>query len=517
MSLATVTRRARRPQTTSAVLYGVTATIMIAVVYGVARQEPLGSVVVVGVGLSALAVAAVVTPRVVICVGAGSSLVPLPGTAPFAVVLGGGTLYLVDILVFVAALLCFHEELRPTFKVCLGASSLFLLVGLIGSVIGNPNLGLLGRDARGPLQLIFGIVIGLAVIHDFRLRTYLLRTLSAVLWYGVAVIALNLIAGVNLIFAQVDETQSTLIDNVRATYDTTRFQLQVNNVATLILCAAIALLLVGQARPRQVMLPYLLPSAFLSFESFSRNSILALAVVCIVSGVIAVRHGAMASTIGRTLLGIVTITAMALFTYYMLSFTAFIWGGSNPLTAQVAAYKGRVLDGLYGSNLQGDASWQWRQLEWGFAKTSFEDAPIFGHGFGYSYRPVLQYDPFGRLGGTVYVHNWYAWILIKTGIAGAVLVAMIFLGPLAKVVIGARSGTPIAGLCTAVLASTLSALAVMTVSPLVEASGSALYVGAVAGAAWALHDNWVSGHPPERQAVVRHHKLAGYDMRQPDE
>jgi O-Antigen ligase len=498
MSSAPVMQPDWRPQARWVALYGVAAMTVVAMVYGVASHDPLGYVVVGVVGLLTFGVAAVTAPRFVICLGAASSLLPLPSVAPFAIGLGGGTLYLVDVLVFVAALLCFRTDLRPTSRVCFGASGVFLLVGFVGSVIGNPSLGLLGRDVRGPLQLVFGIIIGLAAIRDSRLMTYLLRTLAIALWYGTAAIAITLATGVNLVFGQVGETQSTLIDNVRTTYDATRFQLQVNNVATLVLCAVIALLLVGQVKVRAVFMPYILPSVFLTFESFSRNSILAFAVVFLVAGVIAVRHGTVVSAVGRTLMGIVLIVAIAFVTYYALSFAAFALGGSNPLTAQVAAYKGRVIDGLTGASLQGDSSVQWRQLEWGYENASFANAPIFGHGFGAAYRPVLAFDPFGRLGGVIYAHNWYAWLLTKTGVVGAALIAIVLLGPLVRLVSGARSGVRNARLCTAVLASTVSALAVMTVSPLVESSGSALYVGAVAGVAWGLHGELTHLHPVRR-------------------
>lgn len=485
------------------VLLGAVMTLALLVAYAAIQMHNRTGYVIFGaLFLTALAPVVLAAPRAVICIGAASTLAPVPARAPFAFAAGGGTLYAADLLVFAAFLVCLRREFRPRQTLCVQALSVFLAVGMFGALLNHPGLGLLGRDARGPLQLVFGVVIGMAAVRDVRLMRLLLRTLSVILWWAALAVAASVVTGLDLTFGHIT-APDTLINNVQTTFASNRYQLDASNVAALVLAATITMLLLGQIRFRTAMIAFLIPSIFLTFESFSRNNLLALGAALLTALIVAVRRGSVIPTIFRLLTGTMLLIAAAIVVYNAISVTAGILGQPNPLAVQLATYRGRVLDVLSGANLQGDASAQFRTIEYGYAKQSFASSPLIGHGFGYQYRPVLPFDPFGLAGGTIYAHNWYGWVIAKVGIVGAVSLAIILLGPLRTALHSARSCN--AALSTVVLVSTLCALAVMYVAPLPEAPGSSLYVGAVAGIGWGLRASMLrksTGSRPPRALVL---------------
>lgn len=456
-----------------------------ATVFAVGTQNRAGYAMAAAMGLAACAPILVTSPRLVICVAAASTLIPQPSSPPFAISVGGGTLYLADLLTVAGAALCIKRCFRPSAVGAVLAGSGFLAVGLIGAAIHHPQIGLLGRDTRGPLQLVLGTFIGVAAMRDARLGQLLLRTLSVVLWWAAAAVGLSIVSGTDLTFGR-DLVTSTLIGNVLTTYSSNRFQLDVSNVAALVLATVVSLLLLGHVTLRAVAVPFLLPSFFLAFESFARNNLIMLAVGVLLAFILAVRRGAVFPTVWRMLGGGVLSALVLACAYEVFGAAGSLFGGSNPLAAQLTAYKGRVLDTLTGKVLQADSSTQFRVFEWHNAWLSFRRSPIIGHGFGAPYRALLVNDPFPGLGGTIYVHNWYGWILAKTGVAGCVFLAVLLLAPVPAMFTIARQRARYSVVASAVLVSTFSALAATVVAPFAEASGSSLYLGCVAGVGWGL-------------------------------
>ena len=109
---------------------------------------------------------------------------------------------------------------------------------------------------------------------------------------------------------------------------------------------------------------------------------------------------------------------------------------------------------------------------------AFADAPLFGHGVGYAYRPS-----WGKAGtwtatlGRGYSHNFYLYWLVKAGAVGMASFAVFALTPVVR---GIRSASAAAKISTAV---SLGLLAVCVVSPWPLEPGSSLALGMALGTA----------------------------------
>ncbi|BBY59338.1 hypothetical protein MSAR_24740 [Mycolicibacterium sarraceniae] len=119
-----------------------------------------------------------------------------------------------------------------------------------------------------------------------------------------------------------------------------------------------------------------------------------------------------------------------------------------------------------------------RQAENAHLWIAIPEAPIVGHGFGYAYQPAFgRANSFTATYGPYYAHNFYLWLLAKSGIIGLGGFALFALIPIVR------------GLRTPLVEAKASAafaaiyLAVCVVSPAGESGTAAMVLGIALGAA----------------------------------
>lgn len=107
-----------------------------------------------------------------------------------------------------------------------------------------------------------------------------------------------------------------------------------------------------------------------------------------------------------------------------------------------------------------------------------QKSPLWGNGFGYAYKPINTGRALSDKSENLqcYAHNFYLWLLVKAGPVGFLL----FLVPIARVLVAALRGSGHVALTTGALAAGL--LAVSFVAPMPLGSPTAVLLGLVTGA-----------------------------------
>ncbi|WP_448614616.1 O-antigen ligase family protein [Modestobacter sp. URMC 112] len=239
----------------------------------------------------------------------------------------------------------------------------------------------------------------------------------------------------------------------------------------------------GRVRARQTVV-FWAPSSFILLLSFSRNSLICLAVALSFAIMLTDRRS---SSLRR----LVSASALLSLTVSV----AFIFTQGTVLgewmRRQGTAYQERVFGGLSGSGLTRDPSAQARVQETENLTTHMLDSPFFGHGLGYAYQ-----QPFGDTGsftatvGPYYAHNFWLWLLVKGGIPLSILFTVALLAPLAN----ARLWKDPHGSIAAATGAGLTAVCLVAPLPL-DASNSLLYglvLGLAAGIAKELRSSELS-------------------------
>jgi len=149
--------------------------------------------------------------------------------------------------------------------------------------------------------------------------------------------------------------------------------------------------------------------------------------------------------------------------------------GGAWINLQVTSYGDRVLSGLSAEAQAADSSIQYRDIEDVYLLEAVRTSPVVGHGFGYAYKPpsgqsdfLLNYAPY-------YAHNFYLWLLAKTGVLGGVLFAFVVIPPLLRVLRSASNAA------LAAAAGLASMLAVSFVAPIPLGGASSILFGALVG------------------------------------
>jgi hypothetical protein len=201
------------------------------------------------------------------------------------------------------------------------------------------------------------------------------------------------------------------LDGRPVSSDATRILGGATHFALGVACLTVALVIRRKASMRQV-LPYLIPAVVITVLAFSRNSLLGLA-VAMAAAVIAAP--------GRGLPSLLKV-AMASIACGVVAWTTLYMIGGAPLdyvNRQATSYRDRVADGLSRDVLARDSSVEARSVENRYVLEAWRSAPLVGGGFGASYRPPFgPTDSFGATYGQYYVHNWYGWLAVKTGVLG---------------------------------------------------------------------------------------------------
>jgi hypothetical protein len=324
----------------------------------------------------------------------------------------------------------------------------FLLISVIVTALRyRLHARALGRVAALVTLLVFWVVLGLAnghdpvrVLVDTRLFAYLclamfvaasvagtavvnhaIRIVPAVLWISagttVAASALGFgIAGMQIGAAgSLDGSESAERLISPATY-----------ASVAVLCAVLALWLTGKKSLRDTLV-FSAPALTMVFLSFTRNAVISIAVACLFAVISshdfrAVRRVAVLGLIVSGLIFLISVGEPVLRQV----------GGLGWALNQFDAFSGRVLGGINGSALASDGSAQFRfDQENVYLVPEIFRSPVFGHGYGYAYKP-LETGRFVTDKGEAlryYAHNFYLWILVKAGVVGFLLFAFSVIAP----------------------------------------------------------------------------------------
>jgi O-antigen ligase len=216
------------------------------------------------------------------------------------------------------------------------------------------------------------------------------------------------------------------------------------------------------------------PALLITVLSFSRNTLIALAVAAAVALVAswtwsAVSRTAMLAAGCAVLLGI----ALPAVLFLLQNTTAAVW-----LSDQLNAFSHRVIGGVSTAALAVDSSTLARLHENTNLIRAIAEAPLYGHGLGYAYQM-----PFGKSGsfsatlGTTYAHNFYLWLLVKSGVIGMASFAVFAVTPVWRAVRSSSAAAKISAATGAAL------LAICVVDPLPLEPANSLALGMALGAA----------------------------------
>lgn len=399
-----------------------------------------------------------------------------PAAIPRSVGVGGLSAYLYEITL--VASLVFALARRPPRRRTDALGAIVLLVtaisALLGYVAGNP-LNPAMNDARGLVIVGLSIIIAGRVFgHPEAAKT--VRVFKWVLWFSAAMVTAGQF-GLPLHGASEDAGLSFAGGGDRALSGAERFLTSATHASLATVCIAIALIITNRARLRTVA-PWLVPALVVVFFSFSRNSILAIA-VAVVFALVSSQQFRSFVTAGATFVG----GGLIIWAVYALATASSADGPLGWLAVQINAYANRVVEGIDPSVISVDTSAQYRNKESELLVASWQQAPIFGHGMGYAYRiPVGAPDSFTATSGIYYAHNFYLWLAVKAGLIGVAIIVTVFVIPLLR-----RMGE-----APSAVAGSAAALAGLLVGswvapfPLGFESASSMLMGALLGvtAAW---------------------------------
>ncbi|MFC5947911.1 O-antigen ligase family protein [Pseudonocardia lutea] len=407
-----------------------------------------------------------------------------PAAVPRAVSIGPLGIYLYE--PFLALALCWSiATIRGLDKRDIPA--ILLLVGLAASVVagavsGNPTAQAL-NDARGPLVMVLSYLIAARIIEQPTARRYALIALGVSLWVSTIMILLASLGWLELSGRTEDASLVEAGSSGNVATGAARFLTSATHSALAVLCVLFALLVLRKITAQQ-SLPCLVPAAIITFLSFSRNSLLALLTVAVVILMLRRTTRTAVALFTRTT-GVAILVGIALIATNVFSgLSAFDF-----LHTQFQAYSHRVLEGLDGQTLERDTSVLYRESENSYLREAIAESPVVGHGMGYPYRPASgEPGSFFATSARYYAHDFFLWMLVKTGVVGIILLAAFLYVPL-RGTAGVKRNRP----AVAFVATSIALLAVSSVAPMPLGfeSAAALVIGTILGATTGL----ASGRP----------------------
>jgi hypothetical protein len=423
------------------------------------------------------------------------AITTLPAAVPYSLAIGSKSLFLFEPLVYICALYVVSRFRPPPAAV--GSACLlvgFAVYGFVSGYVRGYPRDVVISEARPHVACAAVLLTAGCLIGSEHARS-LLITLRWSLWTSAVFTVVGSVTGLPL-NGRI-ETAGLFINGQETTSDALRLLTPASHVADAVLCVCVALLITGRVKIRPLV-PYLVPALVISLLGFSRNTLLAVGVAVVVALV--------ATRSTRILAGLLRIVGVAVAgaAVVALLVTARL-PGHDWVQRQGDAFQSRVIAGAFDSQVRSlDASALARQVEDGYADAAIATAPLGGHGFGYAYRPAFGPPvTFTARVGPYYVHDFYRWVWVKTGIVGLTLWALIVVPPFVRrIVRPSPRGTAFA-------AATAGLFVVCLVAPLPTGidDGGAVTIGIVLGGLCAaeatrrspaalLHGR-SKGHPPE--------------------
>jgi len=421
------------------------------------------------------AVAATMFWRPVWIVGATllAGLLPLPQGMSRSLNVAGSTIYAFEPLLYVAVVWALLKLPRRS-PADLLSLVWFVFVGIwvVAGALGGVERSQLLTDARGLADMGAAFFLAARVIKTVH-APGLITLLKVILWASAGAAVLTSVG--LLAFGSTEAATLVLDSGGTVGTDAVRVRLPAASLAIAALSASAALALTGRVGLR-ACLPWLVPSLIVVFLSFSRNNLLGIAAALVFAFVVTLS----VRTVWKFAIGLVSVgivgTLFALVAPVVAGVPGISW-----LTEQVNAFSGRVLDGLSSTTLQTDTSVLYRDTEYVYGWTAIGHHPLIGNGLGFAYKPAYgAVSGFAAQQGQYYSHNFYLWLLIKAGVVGVLVFALLCLpGLLLRI---RTAGT--ARLAAAI--GGVSLLAVSVVSPQPLGSSSSLVLGLMLGAAAGL-------------------------------
>ncbi len=380
-------------------------------------------------------------------------------------VVGPATIWVYQVTAVLA--ICFLAvSVRPRFSdfVLPGIFTLTVAYSTVaGFAAGHADI-VIWREALTVFEMAIGFVFGLLVVYGNHVKSAM-WALIAVLWFS-AGMAIASSIGILQLAGRAESLEGTT-----GAAGAVRFILATQTPATAVLSALVAGSVIGRIRP-SMYFTLGLPTLVISLLSFSRNTLIAMAVAALVALLGSLSWAAvrrLLKTFGYAL----AFLAVALPGLMLLlqRTRAGIWLGD-----QLTAFSGRVLAGISSDALAVDESAQTRVRELNHLKELIPETPWFGHGLGYTYREPSGDDEFGAIFQPAYSENFYMWWLAKAGAVGMAAFALLVLVPLT---LALRSASAPAKIGAAVITSLL---AVSIVWPLPEQPHDSFAIGIAVGA-----------------------------------
>jgi hypothetical protein len=341
------------------------------------------------------------------------------------------------------------------------------------------------EEATTMLETVVGFVLALFVVYGGYVK-WSIRVTVAILWFS---------AGMAIVSSLHEIRLAGRAESLGGTSDAgqaLRIIITTQTPATAVLSGLVAAVIVGGVGPRMVLAlgP---PALIISLLSFSRNTLIAIAVAAGIALLIsfswsAVRRTAIVGGIGAAVIAVTLPGTL----FLLQQSEAGAWLG-----AQVAAFNQRVLGGVSSSALAVDESALERLRENALLYREIAKAPVFGHGLGYAYQAQKGNDEFGLTFYPAYSHNFYLWWLVKAGAVGMSAFAVFALTPLIRAV---RCASVPAKISAAVCAGLL---AISVVWPLPEMQSDAMALGMALGSAMGFAGLPRGGRGAGKEGVAR--------------
>lgn len=403
-------------------------------------------------------------PHVLVYITAGLVCLSLPRPLPASLSFAGQTFRLYEpFLLLTAAFVLLSTSRRRRSDRAAGLIAAVVVVwALLGLLRGNP-FDRVTTDVRQLLYLAIAVFVAGRLANTGLLR----QTSKAVriaLWISATVTAAAS-ASIVQVAGRAVEIGSSGDEAIRLLTPATYPSLAV-------LLVIIGMAITGWASPAKTW-SYWIPALVIVFLSFSRNNIIAIAVTL---AFLLLAVGAK-KWLRKIIIAIGALSIVSLLIYLALPnlrlLPVFDW-----IETQADGYRSQVLDGLSTSAISTDSSAQYRlQEENPYMLEAIQQSPVFGHGFGYAYRPLStgRSATLADVSLRYYAHNYYLWILVKAGIFGAIMTLAVFFAPLW---IAWRSKAR-AAVCSA--AAVAGLLACSVVVPMPNGAPTAVVLGLLVG------------------------------------
>ncbi|OBH04407.1 O-antigen ligase [Mycobacterium sp. E1747] len=346
--------------------------------------------------------------------------------------------------------------------------AVFLLVIVMSTAAGFENghdATIVLRESLSMVEIAVGFVLAMLVVYGDYVKSSI-RVTAGILWFSAGMAVVSSLHAIRLAGRAESLGAATGADQA------VRIILTTQSPATATLSALVAAAIIGRLRPA-MLLTLGPPALIISLLSFSRNTLISMAVAAGAAVLVSLS----VSTVRRTVVITVICAAVVAAT---LPGLLFLLHGSQAgawLGDQLTAFNERVLGGVSSSALAVDESALERLRENSLLNRSIAQAPVFGHGLGYAYQPPKGDDEFSAKFYPAYSHNFYLWWLAKAGAVGMTAFVLFALIPLVKAV---RCRTAAAKVSVAVSAGLL---AISVVWPLPEMPSDAFALGIALGAA----------------------------------